>query len=69
MTFAAQLTIGIVTAMTPTLAVFVGILLQHQDTRGLRNDLTRQMVDLRNQVHANLLMIHERVAKVEAWQG
>ena len=76
-TFGSQLTVAIVAAMTPTIAVLIGVILQRQDTRDLRTDLNRQMgdlrndlggqvVDLRNQVHADLLLIHERVAKVEA---
>jgi hypothetical protein len=61
----AQITIALLTALTPTVAVFIATLVQRQDVRDLRTE----MVNLRNQVHANLLMIHERVAKVEARQG
>ena len=61
----AQLTIAILTALTPTVAVFIGILMQRQDSREVRSE----MVNLRNQVHSDLVMIHERVAKVEARQG
>lgn len=60
----AQLTIAILTALTPTVAVFLATLIQRQDVRDLRSE----MINLRNQVHADLLMIHERVAKVEAKQ-
>ncbi len=60
----AQLTIAILTALTPTIAVFLAILIQRQDTRDVRS----KIINLRNQVHADLLMIHERVAKVEAKQ-
>jgi type II secretory pathway component PulK len=61
----AQLTIALLTALTPTVAVFIATLVQRQDVRDLRTE----MVNLRNQVHADLLMIHERAAKVEARQG
>ncbi len=61
----AQITIALLTALTPTVAVFIATLVQRQDVRDLRTE----MVNLRNQVHADLLMIHERVAKVEARQG
>lgn len=61
----AQITIALLTALTPTVAVFIATLVQRQDVRDLRSE----MVNLRNQVHADLLMIHERVAKVEARQG
>lgn len=61
----AQLTIAILTALTPTVAVFLATLIQRQDVRDLRSE----MINLRNQVHADLLMIHERVAKVEAKQS
>ncbi len=61
----AQLTIALLTALTPTVAVFIATQVQRHDVRDLRTE----MVNLRNQVHADLLMIHERVAKVEARQG
>ncbi len=60
----AQLTIAILTALTPTVAVFLATLVQRQDVRDLRSE----MIALRNQVHADMLMIHQRVAKVEAKQ-
>ena len=72
----AQFTIAVLTALTPTVAVFLATLVQRQDIRDLRsemntlrNDLQTQMISLRNQVHADMLMIHERVAKVEAKQS
>ena len=52
-------------ALTPTVAVLLGTLIQRQDVRDLRSE----MINLRNQVHADLLMIHERIAKVEAKQS
>ncbi len=76
MAFDPTLTTALLTALTPTVAVFIGILLQRQDIRDLRTDMSRlqgemraEMVSLRNQVHADMLLIHERVAKVEARQG
>ena len=72
----AQLTIAILTALTPTVAVFLATLIQRQDVRDLRAELASlrsqiqsEMISLRNQVHADMLMIHERVAKIEAKQG
>ncbi len=70
----------ILTALTPTVAVFLAVLIQRQDVRdlrsevraeisGLRTQMQSEMVSLRNQVHADLLMIHERVAKIEVKQG
>ena len=71
-----QLTLAILTALTPTVAVFLATLIQRQDVRdlrtemnGLRTDLQSQMISLRNQVHADLLMIHERVAKADSKQS
>ena len=71
-----QLTLAIRPALTPTVAVFLATLIQRQDVRdlrtemnGLRTDLQSQMISLRNQVHADLLMIHERVAKAESKQS
>ena len=61
----AQIIIALLTALTPTVAVFLATLIQRQDVR----DLRAEMISLRNQVHADMLMIHERVAKVEAKQG
>ena len=48
-------------ALTPTVTCLIGIILQRQDTRDLRGE----MITLRNLVHSDMLMIHERVAKVE----
>jgi hypothetical protein len=54
----AQLTIALLTALTPTVAVFIATLVQRQDVRDLRSE----MVNLRNQVHADLLIFNECVA-------
>ena len=77
MAFDSTLTTALVTALTPTFAVFLGILFQRQEIRDLRTELRgdmdklrdgmrAEMLAFRNQVHADLLLIHERVAKVEA---
>ena len=57
------LTTALLTALTPTVAVFIGILLQRQDIRDLRTDMSRlqgemraEMVSLRNQVHADMAL-------------
>ena len=87
MRFDPSLTTALVTALTPTLAVFLGILFQRQEIRELRTELRgdmdrlrtelrgdmdklrAEMLAFRNQVHGDLLLIQERVAKVEARQG
>ena len=61
----AQIIIALLTALTPTVAVFLATLIQRQDVCDLRTE----MISLRNQVHADLFMLHEQVAKVEAKQG
>jgi hypothetical protein len=58
---ATAIAIAALGALTPTVTCLIGIILQRQDTR----DLRAEMIGLRNMVHADLLMIHERVAKVE----
>ena len=64
----AQLTIAFLTALTPTVAVFIATLIQRQDVRDLRSELAQmrtqfqgEMISFRNQVHADMLLIHERV--------
>jgi hypothetical protein len=71
----AQLIIAVLTALTPTVAVFLATIIQRQDVRdlraelaSLRNQFQSEMISLRNQVHADMLMIHERVARIEAKQ-
>ncbi len=54
----AQITIALLTAVTPTVAVFIATLVQRQNVRDLRSE----MVNLRNQVHADLLIFHDCVA-------
>ncbi len=41
MAFGPTLTTALLTALTPTVAVFIGILLQRQDSRDLRTDMSR----------------------------
>ena len=64
MSTTTAIAIAVLTALTPTVTCLIGILLQRQDTRDLRAD----MISLRTQVHSDLLLIHERVATVEAKQ-
>lgn len=71
----AQFTFSILTALTPTVAILLATLIQRQDVRdsrgevnGLCSDMQQQRLSLRNQVHAGMLMIYERVARVEAKQ-
>ncbi len=61
----AQLTIAILAALTPAVAILLATLIQRQDVR----DLSSEMINLHNRVHAHLLMIHVWVAKVEAKQS
>ncbi len=70
----SQLILAVLTALTPTVAVFLATLIQRQDVRDLRTESASlrtqfqgEMVSLRNQVHADMLMI-QRVAKIEAKQ-
>ena len=67
--------IAVLTALTPTVTCLIGISLQRQDTRDLRSEMRSEMgglradmINLRTQVHSDLLLIHERVATVEAKQ-
>ena len=69
----AQLNIAVLTALTPTVAVFLATLIPRQDVRDLRSELASlrtqfQSEMISNQVHADMLMIHERVARIEAKQ-
>lgn len=59
-----RLTLAILTALTPTVAASHVTPIGRQDVRDLRSE----MINSRNQAHADSLMIHERVAKVEARQ-
>ena len=62
MNTATAITIAGLAALTPTVTCLIGLILQRQDTRDLRGE----MITLRNLVHADMLLIHERVAKVES---
>ena len=74
----AELMVAVLGALTPTVAIFLATLIGRQDirdlrskTRDLRSEMVQvraEMISLRNQVHADMLMIHERVAKVESKQ-
>lgn len=68
--------IAAVAAATLTITGLIGIVLQQGNTRDLRSEMRSEisfvrsdMVSLRTQVHADLVMIHERVAKIEAQQS
>jgi hypothetical protein len=58
---ATAIAIAALAALPPIVTRLIGIILQRQNTR----DLRAEMIGLRNRVHADLLLIHERVAKVE----
>lgn len=45
----------------PTVLVLVGILMNRSDNQALR----AEMVALRNQIHSDMVPLHERVARVE----
>ena len=47
MAFDPTLTTALLTALTPTVAVFIGILLQRQDSRDLRTEMDRLRDGLR----------------------
>ncbi len=55
MTPAAQLTIAILSALTPTIAVFLGVLIQRQDTRDLRTEIG----GLRKDMHAEVAALRK----------
>ena len=76
----ATLAVGVI---APFIAVLFGVVLSNQriarlettvDARLLRMEhmiesLRNEMISLRNSVHADMVAIHERLAKVEARQG
>ena len=51
----AQLTIAILTALTPTVAVFLATLIQRQDVRDLRSEMNA----LKGQINADMLMLRK----------
>lgn len=61
MNTATAISIAALAALAPTVTCLIGIILQRQDTR----DLRAGMISLRNLMHSDMLMIDERVAKVE----
>ncbi len=65
---AAQLTIAILSALTPTVAVFLGVLIQRQDTRdlrteiaGLRKDMHGEIASLRRDMQADMVSLRNQV--------
>ena len=76
MNTATTITIAALAALTPTVTTLIGILLSRQDVRDLRTEmrseigtLRTEMIALRKDIHGDLLLIHERVATVEAKNG
>ena len=68
MTPAAQPTIAILSALTPTIAVFLGVLIQRQDTRdlrteiaGLRKDMQSDIADLRRNMQTDMVSLRNQV--------
>lgn len=82
MNTATAITLAALAALTPTVTCLIGIILQRSDVRDLRSevrdlrsdmfamrkDINVEMQAFRKDVHADLLMIHERVATVEGRQ-
>ncbi len=80
---ATAVTIAALAALTPTVTCLIGIILSRQDVRDLRSEMNvfrgdlerfraeirEDMLAMRKDVHADLLMIHERVANVEGRQS
>jgi hypothetical protein len=54
--------------LTPTLTCLIGIVLARQDIRDFRLEIRGEMTALRKMVHADMLLIHVRVAKIEGKQ-
>ena len=57
----------------PTLLMLVGVIMNRSDNSALRSEIRSEMaamrqdmVALRNQVHQDIVMLHERVAVVES---
>lgn len=48
----------------PTILVLIGVVMNRSDNTALR----QEMIALRNQVHQDMVMLHERVAIVETRQ-
>lgn len=54
MTLSVQLTLAILTALIPTVAVLIGIILQRQDTRDLRSEMRADMNLLRTEMRSDM---------------
>ena len=54
----------LVTAAIPTFAVLFGIFLNRQDITTLRTEI----IQLRDNIHRDMISLHERVATMEAKQ-
>ena len=64
----AQLTVAILTALTPTMAVFLATLIQRKDVRDLRmemnafrNQINADMLTLRNQLNGEMIALRNQV--------
>jgi hypothetical protein len=62
------ITLAALTALTPTFTCLIGIVLARQDIRDFRVEIRGEMTALRDMVHADMLLIHDRVAKIEGKQ-
>ena len=69
MNTATAITIAALAALTPTVTCLLGVILQRQDMRDFRVEIRGEMVSLRNMVHADMLLIHERVSRLEGSRG
>ena len=68
MNTATAITLAALAALTPTLTCLIGIVLARQDIRDFRVEIRGEMTALRKMVHADMLLIHVRVAKIEGKQ-
>ncbi len=65
----------LIAAIVPTLVVLIGILLNRQDAISIRSDLKTEIgqlraeiITLRDNIHRDMVGLHERIAVVEAKQ-
>ncbi len=65
MNTATAITLAAPAALTPTLTCLIGIVLARQDICDFRVAIRGEMTALRKMVHADMLLIHERVAKIK----
>ncbi len=65
----------LIAAIVPTLVVLIGILLNRQDAISIRSELKTEIgqlraeiITLRDNIHRDMVGLHERIAVVEAKQ-